>query len=205
VLPFGVDEVFVEDTYYSVSPAIDAETLRGRIADYARAQQWDVIEVLSEERGCLPVVAGGDPAGLFERPAGVAKIGVAAGLFHPLTGYSLPMAVEAAAKIVAMRDLSGEAIGAAMEAHAREHWRRTGYYRMLTRMAFGAAAPEKRYKVFSRFYGLSPRLIERFYAGRSNWLDRLRILAGKPPVPVLAAIRALLGGGIALARLDETE
>jgi lycopene beta-cyclase len=52
---------------------------------------------------------------------------------------------------------------------------------------------------------LSPKLIERFYAGRSNWLDRIRILAGKPPVPVLAAIRALLGGGIALARLDETE
>ncbi|MEN9924724.1 MAG: hypothetical protein RL268_850, partial [Pseudomonadota bacterium] len=34
--------------------------------------------------------------------------------------------------------------------------------------------------------------IARFYAGKLTWTDRVRILSGKPPVPVGAAIRALL-------------
>jgi lycopene beta-cyclase len=161
------------------------------------------LEVLGEEQGCLPVVAGGDPAALFDAPDGVARIGTGAGLFHPLTGYSLPMAAQVAAMLANQPDLSGRALAAATQDFARRHWRKGAYYRLLARMAFGAARPEQRYRVFERFYTLSPRLIERFYAGRSTWLDRLRILAGKPPVSVLAAIRCLLGGGIPLAQLDD--
>ncbi len=201
VLPFAPDEVFIEDTYYSTSPRIDREALVERIAAYARGQHWRVVEVLGEERGCLPVVAGGDPAGLFDAPQGVARIGTGAGLFHPLTGYSLPMAARMAAELAGLPDLSGEALAATASARARAHWRDGAYYRLLTRMAFGVAQPDQRYRVFERFYGLSPGLIERFYAGRSTWGDRLRILAGRPPVPVLAAIRCLLGGGLPLAPL----
>lgn len=203
VLPFGPDEVFVEDTYYSASPEIDREALAGRIADYARAQQWRVEAVLGEEIGCLPVVAGGDPSALLGGADDVARIGTGAGLFHPLTGYSLPVAAQVAAKLAALPDLSGGAMAAAARDLAQQHWRKGAYYRLLARMAFGAARPELRYRVFERFYTLSPMLIERFYAGRSTWRDRLRILAGKPPVPVLAALRCLLGGGIPLAQLDD--
>ena len=63
VLPFGPDRVFVEDTYYAASPVIDRDVLVGRIADYAAAQQWTIAEVLGEEQGVLPVVAGGEPGG----------------------------------------------------------------------------------------------------------------------------------------------
>ena len=38
-------------------------------------------------------------------------------------------------------------------------------------------------------------LVERFYAGRSTWPDRLRILSGKPPVAIPRAIRALFSSG----------
>ena len=62
-------------------------------------------------------------------------------------------------------------------------------------MLFDAARPEERYRVFERFYRLREPLVERFYAGRPTRADKLRILSGKPPVPVLAAIRALLGKG----------
>ena len=51
--------------------------------------------------------------------------------------------------------------------------------------------PDQRYRIFQRFYGLAPGLIARFYAGRSNTADKLRILSGKPPVSVRRAIAAL--------------
>ena len=40
--------------------------------------------------------------------------------------------------------------------------------------------------------GLNPALIQRFYAGQSTMADRLRILCGKPPVPIRDAMRTLL-------------
>ena len=58
-------------------------------------------------------------------------------------------------------------------------------------MLFGAAEPAERYRVLQRFYRLSPTLVQRFYAGRSTRADQLRILAGRPPVPVHRAVRAL--------------
>jgi lycopene beta-cyclase len=67
-------------------------------------------------------------------------------------------------------------------------------------MLFDAAEPEERYRVFERFYRLREPLIERFYAGNSSTADKLRILSGKPPVSVPAAIRALLGKGSQLVQ-----
>jgi len=55
-------------------------------------------------------------------------------------------------------------------------------------MLFRAAKPEMRYTVLQRFYGLKRPLIERFYAGQFTIFDKLRILIGKPPVPVTKAL-----------------
>ena len=61
---------------------------------------------------------------------------------------------------------------------------------MLNRMLFRAAKPAQRRRVMQRFYGLPEPLVARFYAGRPTWGDRARILAGKPPVPIGAALHA---------------
>ena len=58
-------------------------------------------------------------------------------------------------------------------------------------MLFRAARPGERYRVLERFYGLSEPLIGRFYAANLTGMDKLRILSGKPPVPVGAALRCL--------------
>ena len=63
---------------------------------------------------------------------------------------------------------------------------------MLDRMLFKAAAPAERYRVLERFYRLSPALIGRFYAGQSTMMDKVRILSGRPPVPIGRAVRALV-------------
>ena len=58
-------------------------------------------------------------------------------------------------------------------------------------MIFHAAAPHERYRIFERFYRLSEPLIARFYSGDLTMLDKARILTGRPPVPIGAALRSL--------------
>jgi lycopene beta-cyclase len=195
-LPFAPDEVFVEDTYYADGPVIDRDLLAQRIADYASAKGWHTLGVMAEEQGVLPVVAGGD----FDRLRGAAGHGAAlagtrAGLFHPLTSYSLPDALRFALALAGQRDLGPTELASFSENYARTHWNSAWYYRMLTAMLFAAAEPDQRYRVLQRFYRLDPRLIERFYAGQSTLADRLRILAGRPPVPVGRALGVLTGLG----------
>lgn len=209
-LPFSADTVFIEDTYYADGPELDVPALRARIAAYAAAQGWEIAGVESEETGVLPVVAGGNWAAFraaTEAAAGpgVALAGVRAGLFHPLTSYSLPTAAAFALDLAGQADLTGTGLYAFSRAWADDHWRSGGYFRMLSAMLFGAALPAERYRVLQRFYGLDQRLIERFYAGRTTMIDKARILSGKPPVPIGAALQVLMGravpGRAALASL----
>lgn len=191
VLPLGARDVFVEDTYYSDDAALDVAAIEDRIADYAAAQGWQVTEVLHQETGVLPVVIGGAFDALWPRADQVARAGVRAGLFHPVTGYSLADAVRFALHVARLPDLSGAALARSSRTYAQRHWRSGGYYRLLDTMLFRAAVPEQRYRIFERFYRLSEKLIGRFYAGRSSYYDRIRILCGRPPVPIRAAMHAL--------------
>ena len=201
-LPFGPDRVFVEDTYYADTPGLDLPALRQRIAAYCADAGWDMAEVLGEETGVLPVVAGGNrPAFRAAIDRGVALAGARNGLFQPLTSYSFPDAVRFALMIAGRDDLSGTGLLAASRAWEARWWRNGGFYRMLSTLLFGAGAPADRYRVLQRFYGLDQHLVERFYAGRTTMTDKLRILTGKPPVPFFAALRAI-AGQVTLAPLD---
>ena len=192
LLPIGPSEVFVEDTYYSENSALDRPLLQQRIADYARLRGWEVLGASRTEHGVLPVVIDGD----FERywassGAELAKAGMRAALFHPTTGYSLPDAVRLAARIGAASDLSHPALYRLTHDHAARTWQARGFYRLLDTMLFRAAAPEERYRVLQRHYRLDADLVQRFYAAESTAADKLRILAGRPPVPVRHAVRAI--------------
>ena len=192
VLPTGPQEIFVEDTYYTDGPQLDIPTVRARITEYAAAQGWQIEAVEHEETGVLPVVKAGDFARFWPGSDTVARAGVRAGLFHPTTGYSLPMAVDFALALADAAPMDGMALGTWARNRAAQHWRSGGYYRMLDTMLFDAAPPEERYRIFERFYQLPEPLIMRFYAGRSSFADKIRILCGKPPVRIRAAIRAII-------------
>ncbi|BBF67969.1 MAG: lycopene cyclase [Sphingobium sp.] len=187
LLPWDDRTLFIEDTYYSDTPDLDVPALDARIAAYAQAKGWHG-EVVHREQGVLPVVHGGDFERYWPKDDPVARAGVRAGLFQPMTGYSLPDAVRFALWL-ANQPLDG--LPAATRAYAKAHWRRGGYYRLLGRMLFGAAMPDQRWRIFARFYRLRPDLIQRFYAGRSTIADRIRILCGRPPVPIRDAMRTL--------------
>lgn len=200
VLPLTADELFIEDTYYADSPRLDLALLNGRIDDYCDRHGW-AGEVLGQETGVLPVVTGGDFAAWQAslRVPGVTRAGARAGFVHPLTSYTLPQAAAVADLIARHADLPGEELAALIETAAARHWAATGFYRQLGAMLFGAGAPDQRYRIFERFYRLPEPTIERFYAARSTLADKARVLVGKPPVPVLGAMRALLASGAPMA------
>lgn len=200
-LPFSETEVFVEDTYYSDTPDLDLPALRQRIADYAAAAGWRIDAVAYEETGVLPVIAAGDFEAFWQAGAPLARAGTRAALCHPLTSYSIPDAVRFALYLTTLDNLSGEALVGTSHDWAAQHWREGRFYRMLSRMLFGASDGPDRWRMLARFYTLPEPLIERFYAGRSTALDMARVLAGKPPVPVGAAMASLAGRGRPLADL----
>ncbi|WP_255568031.1 lycopene beta-cyclase CrtY [Brevundimonas sp. PAMC22021] len=192
VLPLSTDTLLIEDTRYSAGADLDQDDLSDEVLSYAAAQGWVVDSVLRRESGVLPITLGGDPDRYWSEIAEpTARSGLRALLFHPVTGYSLPEAIGLASAIAAAPALSTPAIETMVRGRSDALWRRNGYLRLLNRMMFKAAEPGERYRVLQRFYHLPQPLVERFYAGRLTWGDRLRILSGKPPVPVHKALGAV--------------
>ena len=102
-LPFGPRHLLIEDTYFSDGRDLAPDLLRQHIADYAVAQGWQITAVTREEAGILPLAIGGDiEKFLDEGVPGVARVGLGAGLFNPVTGYSFPDAVRMADLIVVL-------------------------------------------------------------------------------------------------------
>jgi lycopene beta-cyclase len=195
LLPFGPRELLIEDTYYSDGAALDRDALRARIAAYAAERGWEIARVIREEEGVLPIALGGDIAAFWEDgDAGVPRVGMRAALFHPTTGYSFPDAVRVADLVAAADRPDAGLLYDVLRSHSEAQWRRRGFYRMLNRMLFLAAEPDRRYRVLERFYRLDEALVARFYAADSTFADKARILIGKPPVPVGRALSALMKG-----------
>lgn len=191
VLPFSQDTLLIEDTHYVDRPKADPERLREHIDAYAWDRNWRIVETLREESGVLPITLAGDFEAFWLSAQGQPRSGLRAGLFHPTTGYSLPQAMALAECIAGLGNLDAQSLYQAIHAFAAREWRRQGYFRLLNRMLFLAGRPERRWQVMQRFYSLPEPLIERFYAGRLTLADKLRILMGKPPVPLGEALRAV--------------
>lgn len=177
-LPFTDHEILVEDTYYTDGPELHSQELDARIKDYIRDQLGvSEYELVRREKGVLPITLAAKP-NAFDLQA----IGIRGGFYHAVTGYSLPNAVRVA-------DGLTKSMAVYSQHFQNHHFKSERFFRLLNRMLFRAAKTEERYKVLQRFYRLSPALIRRFYAGELTLRDKLRILIGKPPVPVSKALQ----------------
>ena len=189
LLPLSETQVLIEDTRYSDGPDLDDVALERDILAYASAQGWSVRRIIRTEHGVLPITLAHD----FERfwselPSDIPQAGMRAGLFHPTTGYSLPDAVRLANIISDRWPSNSGDLARAIRQHAAAQHRKQRFFRLLNRMLFLAAEPDRRHLVLERFYKLPTPLIERFYAGRTSASDMFRILIGKPPVPIHRAL-----------------
>jgi lycopene beta-cyclase len=191
-LPFTEDQLLIEDTYYSRSPDLDRNSIGERLSE-AVSRLDGRAEIESEESGILPVVMNGELEALWPATDRVGKLGLRGGFFHPTTGYSLPDAVANAAWLAA-QDSFGDRLADAIRDRSLRLWSGRGFFRLLNRMLFRAAEPDQSYKVLQHFYRLPPPIIARFYGSRSTLGDKVRILSGRPPVPIGRAKSALFGG-----------
>lgn len=176
VLPLAPDRLLVEDTYFSDDPTLDTAALVDRVLDYADDRGWQVESVVRDEQGVLPL-----PWELeLTTPAhGPLVAGYRGGWFHPVTGYSLPAALELARYVGAAdpEQLFGDGLVERFD-HQRTQLR---FGMRLNRMLFHWFAPHQRFNVLERFYRLPEPVIRRFYALRLGFADRMRILVGRPP------------------------
>jgi lycopene beta-cyclase len=191
VLPWDARTLLIEDTRYTDGSDLDRDDLRRGIGDYACRQGWTIEAVLEEEEGVLPVALGGNIEAHWRRAEGGTLSGLRAALFHPTTGYSLPDAAALADAICGLEIIDAASVERLIRERSIRLWHDRAFFRLLNRMLFRAARPGERYRVLERFYGLSEALIARFYAARLTGLDKLRILSGKPPVPISAALRCI--------------
>ena len=187
LLPFGPRELLVEDTYYSSRPVLDPALLRERLAATCAARGLRVARVVREETGVLPLpfsVLGSAPS------ASPFTVGYRGGWFHPLTGYSLPVAVRVASAIAAAGDAG--AVAAGLRALWRRHVGQARFCGLLTRLMFTAVSADRRWELLARFYRLPADTIARFYAMDMTMRDRVRLVAGRPPraLSVRAALAA---------------
>jgi lycopene beta-cyclase len=192
-LPFGPTRVLIEDTYFSDGKDLAPEMLRQHLADYAALHGWNILRVIREEMGILPLSLGGDIEAFWdEGEPGVPRVGLRAGMFHPATGYSFPDAVAIADLIAGLPVLDAATIYRAVRDHSVKAWKARGMYRLLNRMLFLAAHDEERRTIMERFYEHNDGLVGRFYAARPELRDWMRILSGKPPIPPMRALGTLI-------------
>ncbi len=191
LLPLTPTRILVEDTYYSDDATLASPEIVSRIHDYIEAQGWRVSSLVRQEQGVLPIVLAGPITPFQAHDGEAARAGVRAGLFHPLTGYSLADAVRLAARITTLDALTTASVRELSNSFAAELWEARSYYRMLNRLLFVGAKGEERRAVMARFYTLSQGIVERLYSGQTTALDKMRILTGRPPFPIHRALPVL--------------
>ena len=191
LLPMGADRLLVEDTYFSSNDVLDVPLLESRLRDYLRLKVWTLRHLVRTEKGVLPMPWTEQRSLPAASEQNVFQVGYRGGWFQPATGYSVPMAVAVAQSVgIAMKQslnqtrTPSELVAEALAPLRKSFGERQGFYRLLNRLAFKGVSDADRHAVFSRFYKLPPSLVGRFYAGQSTWWDRIRILGGRPPVPL---------------------
>lgn len=198
LLPFSDHEILVEDTYYADGASLSENEVTSRLQDYIAEKGWADHEILRREKGVLPITLAVDEDYGMDVSAGLeapVQLGMRGGYYHAVTGYSVPEAVKSAEVVASFIAKNWPDFTAAvhheMVYHKRDHYREERFLRLLNRMLFRAAKPQNRYKVLQRFYGLSEGLVARFYRNRLTKADKLRLLIGKPPVPISKAVSNL--------------
>jgi lycopene beta-cyclase len=180
VLPTAPDRLLVEDTRFADNSSLDLAAIRVEIDSWLAARGLTVARVLREEVGVLPMPwSAGGPFGAPAPGSGPLLGGYRGGWLHPATGYSLPIALRLAAALAAVPP--GQPWQPAVDALAHELRSQVRFAQLLNRLLFRWFLPERRCAIFRRFYGMPEPTIRRFYALRTTFGDRLRLLGGRPP------------------------
>jgi lycopene beta-cyclase len=190
MLPIENDRLFIEDVRYEAWPDIDMTDHGHRIVNHAARFGWRIRGSARGQAGILPIALGGDFEDYWNSGGvGVAKAGLRAGLFHPVTGNSLADAARTALLVAGAKDWSGAALHKLLHDHAARAWAQRGYYRRFARHMLHDLPASEGYQVLEALYRMDADLIARFHGMKLGLADRIALSLGEGPMP----LKALLG------------
>src|SRR5690606_12653816 len=141
---------------------LPGERLRETLQGYARDHGWQLVELRRGGPGVLPIRLAGDVEASWDEAGAAPRAGLAAALFHPTTGYSLPDAVRLVDHLIATDRWDADSLYATLRAYSCRLWQQRRFFRLLNRMLFLAGPADRRWQVMQRFYRMPEPLIERF-------------------------------------------
>lgn len=181
LLPLDERRLLVEDTRFSDASTLNRDALRREVERYMDRAGFRVEKYERLEAGVLPLPYDShtQDATLSPPPTrlnggAVVYGGYAGGWFHPITGYSLPLAARLAEAIASGQPLQ-------MRHLFNRVRRQQRIARGLNRVFFRHYAPADRWHLMQRFHRRPTPVIERFYGMQLSWWDLTRILVG--PIP----------------------
>jgi lycopene beta-cyclase len=200
VLPYNAKELLVEDTYYSTYPEFSEADLQERIESYVAERGWQIESILYREKGCLPIPMAPDSQkpnlenfSQYNPKTDTLSIssGMAAGFFHPTTGYSIPEAIRFAEWLSVQFSRSKKQVYAASKLYYVDFFKRLMFYWRINNMLFCSGEPDQRHLILEGFYTLPEKTIQRFYALRFTATDFARLMfIGCKLVPLYEGLKA---------------
>lgn len=184
-LPWTSHRILIEDTRYSNDASLNLDEMEEEIKQELDRRNWKVEKVVRKESGVLPIPINPISSGSNNQSINLS------GIFHDVTGYSLPDAIRLINEIVKIKDWNRYCIQECVNNYRHRRKRDRAFFRLLNCLLFQAAEPHLRFQVLSHFYQLPQALIERFYSGEMKKLDYIRIFTGKPPVKITSALQAI--------------
>jgi lycopene beta-cyclase len=181
LIPWDQTRVLVEERFFSDTSDLNEERISRSIKSYIERKGWKLKAIEREERGVLPIPLTADSI--------VTSIGFRAGFFHATTGLSVADTVRFAEFLTKPAVITTQTARESLGKFRRPWLSRQRFYRLINRLLFVVSEPALRYTVFQKIFEHTEDVIQRFYAGRTTWTDRVRILSGKSPVPVSLAIK----------------
>lgn len=184
-LPFSEDRILIEDTFYSENSVLPTNQ---EILKIARGKNWNIREIVREEKGILPIPFTVPELNLEQNVFKLQNI------FHDTTGYSLPDAVRIASGIADTK-LDNQSIRNFLSQYTSSRHVQRKFFTFLNRLMFQAAGNEERYRPLEFFYRSNETQIARFYRGEMSAFDRLKFFAGRPPVSLSKALKVMIKDG----------
>ncbi len=178
LLPTSEKELLIEDTYYSDTSELDVNSICSEIRKSVSERGWKIRKELKIESGVLPVPFS-SPVRKSTHPNEL-SFGVGAGFYHPVTAYSFAWVARFLRALEGVEHLSRPDFDRVLQRLKSDHKRTVWFYTFMNRMLFLAVSPTLRYQLLEKFHSLPEGLVQRFYASKTNFLDRLQILATRP-------------------------
>jgi lycopene beta-cyclase len=190
LLPWSEKRLQITETFYSDSPELNRARILRSIRSFVGRKGWKIVEETREESGLMiiPLTDSYWTSSVGGEGFPVEKRG---GYFHATLGTILPDIVRVAEFISTIEDLTTHHARDGLLKYRRPWVSRQKFYRFINRLIFFACESSLRYSVLQKIYEQPSDVVDRFFASQTTWLDRLRIIKNRRPIPMNREIKSL--------------